>query len=61
MPSDLSQLSPSERQTLRDLAEAELWVALQRLKAMGLAEQRGQAWVLTDRGRQALQRVLFPS
>jgi hypothetical protein len=60
--SDLS-LSPSEKRTLQKVAEGEFhvsemdWVALQRLKRVGLAEERGTALVITQDGWRALHRV----
>jgi hypothetical protein len=54
-------LSPSERLTLRYIAEGEIhpqeldWVAIQRLKGMGLAEERNRMTVITKDGRRALQ------
>jgi len=48
MENSEDRLSPSERRTLQHLAEGELhaseldWVAVQRLKRLGLAEMRGQ-------------------
>jgi hypothetical protein len=54
-------LSPSERLTLRYIAEGELqpqeldWVAIQRLNGMGLAEERNRMTVITKDGRRALQ------
>ena len=37
------------------------WVALQGLKRMGLVNQRKDHWVLTEVGRRALQRSMFPT
>jgi hypothetical protein len=58
-------LSPSEKRTLQYVAEGEFhpseldWVALQRLKTLGLAEQRANGIVLlTAAGRRELQRLL---
>jgi hypothetical protein len=57
-------LSPSEKQTLRYIAEGELhpreldWLALERLKQAGLLQARPQGLKMTDEGRRALQRVL---
>jgi hypothetical protein len=54
-------LSPSERDTLRLIAEAEPgpydWVAVQRLKGFGLVEERGASLTLhlTQDGRQMLR------
>ena len=54
-------LSPSEKRTLKQLAggehhETELdWIALQRLKALGLAEERSTGMVVTKEGRRVLQ------
>jgi ribosomal protein S19E (S16A) len=61
-----SSLSPSERRTLQLIAEGELqggldWVAVQRLKATGLVEERPKGLVLTADGRRALSRVLSRS
>jgi ribosomal protein S19E (S16A) len=57
-------LSPSEKLTLKHLAEGELhaqhldWVALQHLKRLGLVEERSTGPALTQEGRRALQRLL---
>jgi ribosomal protein S19E (S16A) len=57
-------LSPSEKLTLKHLAEGELhareldWVALQRLKRLGLVEERSTGPALTKEGRRELQRLL---
>ena len=57
-------LSPSEKLTLKHLSEGELhtehldWVALQRLKRLGLVEDRSSGPALTQEGRRALQRLL---
>ena len=54
-------LSPSERRTLQHLAggdhhASELdWVALQRLKRLGLAEVRGTGMAITQEGLRLLQ------
>jgi ribosomal protein S19E (S16A) len=56
-------LSPSEKLTLKHLAEGELhiqhldWVALQRLKRLGLAEERSTGPAITQEGRRELQRL----
>jgi hypothetical protein len=56
-------LSPSERLTLRDIAEGELhatemdWVAVQRLKTMGLVEERGGTTMTTKEGQRVLHRI----
>jgi len=56
-------LSPSERQTLRHIAQGELyatmldWVAVQRLSKMGLVEERGGIIMLTREGQQVLASV----
>jgi hypothetical protein len=61
---DNIRLSPSEKLTLRYIAEGELhpreldWVALQRLKQAGLLEARRTEVSMTPEGRRALQRVL---
>lgn len=53
-------LSPSERQTLRHLAEGDFptgdldWLAVQRLKKMGLVEDRGGRAVTTKEGQRVL-------
>jgi hypothetical protein len=58
------RLSPSEMRTLQQLAEGEFhvtemdWVALQRLKRDGLAEERGRALVITQDGWRALNRMM---
>jgi ribosomal protein S19E (S16A) len=57
------KLSPSERLTLRDIAEGELhrtemdWVAIQRLKTMGLIEERGGRTMTTKEGQRVLHRI----
>jgi hypothetical protein len=55
-------LSSSERRTLQLIAEGEGgaldWLAVQRLKATGLAEEGPKGLVLTGEGREALSRVL---
>jgi ribosomal protein S19E (S16A) len=57
-------LSPSERRTLQHIAQGELatseldWVALQRLKRLGLVEERSTGPALTKEGRRELQRLL---
>jgi hypothetical protein len=57
-------LSPSEKLTLRALAEGEFhphqldWLALQRLRQAGLIEERSTGPGITAEGRRALQRVL---
>jgi ribosomal protein S19E (S16A) len=56
-------LSPSERLSLRYVAEGELhaseldWVAVQRLKQMGLVEERGLSTMTTKEGQRALGRI----
>jgi ribosomal protein S19E (S16A) len=58
-------LSPSEKLTLKHLAEGELhpreldWVALQRLKHLGLLEERPAGFKLTQAGRDALRRLVL--
>ncbi len=53
-------LSPSEKQTLRYVAEAERaanemdWIALQRLKKLGLIEERGTRFAIMKEGWRAL-------
>ena len=57
------RLSPSERRTLQHLAEGELhaseldWVAVQRLKRLGLAEVRDTGVAITQEGLRLLQRL----
>ena len=57
------KLSASERLTLRHIAEGELhatemdWVAVQRLKLMGLVEERGGRTVTTKEGQRVLHRI----
>ncbi len=54
------KLSPSEKQTLRYVAEGDRlanemdWIALQRLKKLGLIEERGSGLAITKEGRRAL-------
>ena len=56
-------LSSSERLTLRYIAEGEFhvseldWVAVQRLKKMGLAEERDGSTMTTKEGQRALHRI----
>src|SRR3954465_9517900 len=56
--SPVPSLSPSERQTLRHVAQGEFhateldWVAVQRLSKMGLIEERGGIIMLTREGQQ---------
>jgi hypothetical protein len=59
------KLSPSEKRILQQVAQRELeaglgwdWVALQRLKRLGLVEERGDRPVVTAEGRRALQRLV---
>jgi len=53
-------LSPSERLTLRHIAEGDCyrcdldWVAVQRLKQLGLVEPRGGDTMTTKEGQRAL-------
>jgi ribosomal protein S19E (S16A) len=60
----LENLSSSEKRTLKQLAEGEHhasefdWVALQRLKRLGLAEERSTGMVLTKEGRRVLQHLV---
>jgi hypothetical protein len=58
------RFSPSEKLTLKHVAEAELleremdWVAIQRLKARGLLEDGRTRLKLTQAGRDALRRLM---
>jgi len=58
------RLSPSERLTLKHVAEGELleremdWLAIQRLKAWGLLEERGTRLKLTQVGKDTLRRLM---
>jgi hypothetical protein len=62
---DPIRLSPSEGLTLRYIAEGEFhpseldWVALQRLKHLGLLEERPTGFKLTQAGRDALRRLVL--
>jgi hypothetical protein len=65
METPAHSLSSSERLTLKHLAEGELhaehldWVALQRLRRIGLVEVRSTGRPrITAEGRRALQRLL---
>ena len=64
METQALSLSPSEKLTLKHLSEGELhtehldWVALQRLKRLGLVEDRNSGPALTQEGRRTLQRLL---
>ena len=64
MENSEDRLSPSERRTLQHLADGELhaseldWVAVQRLKRLGLAEVRGTGIAITQDGLRRLQRLL---
>ena len=57
-------LSPSEQRTLQHLADGELhaseldWVALQRLKKLGLAEDRSSGVGIATEGRRQLRRLV---
>jgi hypothetical protein len=59
-----ARLSPSEKLTLKHVAEGELleremdWVAIQRLKGWGLLEERGTRLKLTQAGREALRLLM---
>jgi ribosomal protein S19E (S16A) len=65
-PPDLS-LSPSEKRTLQKVAEGEFqvaeldWVALQRLKALGLMEERSTGVVISAEGRRVLRALITKS
>ena len=56
-------LSASERLTLRNVADGELhasemdWVAVQRLKKMGLVEERGGSSMTTKEGQRVLYQI----
>jgi hypothetical protein len=58
------RLSPSEKRTLKHIAQGELldremdWLAIQRLKAWGLLEERGTRLKLTQAGRDTLRRLM---
>jgi hypothetical protein len=58
------RLSPSEKLTLKHVAEGELferemdWLAVQRLKAWGLLGERGTKLKLTQAGRDTLRRLM---
>ena len=60
-------LSPSEKRTLQKAAEGEFqvaefdWVALQRLKALGLVEERSTAVMITAEGRRVLRTLIAKS
>ena len=59
----LPSLSPSERRTLEYLREGGFrvsdldWIALQRLKSMGLAEEEALRPKLTKEGKRLLRRL----
>jgi hypothetical protein len=62
---DTLRLSPSEKRTLQQVAQGEFdllggldWLALQRLKQIGLVEQRSTGPAITVEGRRALQRLI---
>ena len=63
MENSEERLSPSEKRTLQHLVEGERhaneldWVALQRLKRLGLAEVRGTGISITQEGLRFLQRL----
>lgn len=63
IPAPEPSLSPSEKQTLRHIADGELlpteldWLAVQRLKQIGFVEERSAGPGLTAEGRRALQRL----
>jgi hypothetical protein len=58
-----ADLSPSERLTLRLIAESEFhatemdWVAVQRLKRMKLVAERAGSTMTTNEGQRALHRI----
>jgi hypothetical protein len=60
-------LSPSERLTLRHIAEGEWhisvldWVAIQRLRRMDLVEERDGITITTKEGQRALGRIAAPT
>ena len=64
MENSEDRLSPSERRPLQHLAEGEHhaseldWVAVQRLKRLGLAEVQGTGIATTQDGLRLLQRLL---
>jgi hypothetical protein len=57
-------LSPSEKLTLKHVAQGELlqremdWLAVQRLKGWGLLEERETRFKLTQAGRDTLRRLM---
>jgi hypothetical protein len=61
------KLSPSEKWTLQKVAEGEFqvaeldWIALQRLKALALVEERSTAVVITREGSRVLQALIAKS
>jgi ribosomal protein S19E (S16A) len=64
MQNPAPSLSPSERRTLQKVSEGEFqvaeldWIALQRLKALGLVEERNTVAVITPDGRRVLQGLI---
>ena len=58
------RLSPSEKLTLKHVAKGELleremdWLAVQRLKAWNLLEEKGTKLKLTQAGRDTLRRLM---
>jgi len=61
MQNPAPSLSPSEKRTLQKVSEGEFqvaeldWVALQRLKALALVQDRSTAVVITLEGSRVLQ------
>lgn len=57
---ETTKLSPSEKQTLRYIVEGDRlanemdWIALQRLKKLGLIEERSSGFALTKEGQRAM-------
>jgi ribosomal protein S19E (S16A) len=67
MENPAPSLSPSEKRTLQKVSEGEFpvaeldWVALQRLKSLGLVEERSTAVVITPEGSRVLRAVIAES
>ena len=67
MQNPAPSLSPSEKRTLQKVAEGEFqvaeldWVALQRLKGLGLVEERNTAVVITPEGGRVLRALAAKS
>jgi ribosomal protein S19E (S16A) len=61
------KISPSEKRTLQKVAEGEFqvseldWIAVQRLKTLGLVEERNTKVMVTGDGRRVLRVLIAKS